>query len=440
MENELFPFQQIGADFLASKKRALLGDEMGLGKTVQAIAAINKLKAKKVLIVCPAGLKLNWERECQKWLASKLQIQVVNGRKDNIRMYADVVIINYDILIHKAMFQQIIKRQFAVGIFDEAHYIKNRSSKRTKAVLYRGAIASRCVHKWFLTGTPILNRPVELYPILKACAPELIAPYNTFTSYARHFCNAYFDGFQFVTKGASNLEELNRRINSGFMLRRLKENVLKELPDKTYQLINIEPKNNSIKKKLQEEFDWSRKHAKYQDVGADAAEIAILRHELAREKVDFAISHIKDLLENVDKLVVFAYHKDVIQRLAGELVGYGVVCITGSTPSTLRQQYVDEFQNNKHIRLFIGQIQAAGTGLTLTASSNVVFVESSWVPGEINQAVDRCHRIGQKDCVNVQFLVMSESLEEHMLRTVIDKRKTIEEAIEDRSGISYLFT
>lgn len=432
MADELRPFQKTGSAFLQARKAALLADEMGLGKTVQAIDAINAIGAKKILVLCPAVAKLNWKREMEKWLTAPLKIQVLSGRKDSIRRDTDVVIVNYDLLTSIDIFREIIALQFAVGVFDEAHYLKSRTAKRTKAVLMRGSIASRCVYKWFLTGTPVLNRPVELYPILKAAAPQVIAPYDDFDSFARRFCDAWWDGFQLVSKGASNVDDLATRLNSGFMLRRLKKDVLKELPDKIYQIVSIPPKDKETKALAAKEFNWSKSEARYGMGSAnDGAEIAVIRHQLALSKVSTALEHIEDMLVEKDKVIVFAYHKDVIAALEVGLKEYGVVTVTGDTSSAMRFENQNRFQNEKGVRVFLGQIEAAGTNLTLTAASLVIFVESSWVPGHIDQAADRAHRYGQKNSVLIQFLVIAESVEEHMLRTVIDKKATIDAIVND---------
>lgn len=432
----MYEFQDIGVSFLRTHKSALLADEPGLGKTIQAIRAVNELCAKKVLVVCPAVVKLNWERELQKWLNPKLKIQVLNGRKDKILPTSQVVVLNYDLLISPSIFVQLIRSAFSVGIFDESHYLKSRTAKRTKAVLLQGGVASRCVYRWFLTGTPVLNRPVELYPVLKACAPtDVLAPYLTFDSFARRFCGAYWDGFQLVATGATHMDELNVRL-SKFMLRRLKKDHLKELPDKQYQLIAIPPSDAKTKALVKREFTFSQGDARKVAVGVGGAELAVMRHELALSKVDTCVEHIKSVLEEKEKVVVFAYHKGVIAALKNALSIYGTAVITGDTSPMQRQDFIDEFQHNKVVRVFIGQIQAAGIGITLTAASHVIFVETDWVPGVVDQAIDRCHRIGQKDSVMVQFLVIQDSLEEYIVRTMIDKKENIQRIVDQDPEVS----
>jgi SWI/SNF-related matrix-associated actin-dependent regulator 1 of chromatin subfamily A len=443
--NKLYTFQIDGIDFLAEHKSALLADEQGLGKTIQAIVAIDKVGSRTALIVCKAGLKLNWQIELERWLEKRgRRIFVVNGTKSRIPDKADIVIVNYDLLaISDGVYKQVVSRKWCVGVFDEAHFLKGRTSKRTKAILLRNGIASRCEFKWFMTGTPVLNRPEELYPILKAAAPGVIAPHTTFDAFARYFCNAWWDGFQLVTSGSSHEAELNKRLSSGFMLRRLKKDVLKELPDKSYQLIAMPPANAEIKKLVAKEFNWVKEDAEKINGVSSGNDISILRHELARSKVKAAVAHIEDLLQENEKIVVFCYHRDVIRELF-DLLPFPSLCITGDTPLATRQEFVSKFQNDSNYRVFIGQIQAAGDGITLTAASTVVFVESSWVPGEIDQATDRLHRIGQKSAVLVQFLVIEDSLEQHMLRTVIDKKQTIKEIVDgdntESAAVDALFT
>ena len=444
--NEFLPYQVDGIDFLSSRNHAMLCDEMGLGKTIQAIGAINTLRARKVLVVCPATLKLNWKRELEKWLDRPLSIQVVSKTNAIVDPAADVVIVNYDLLTYGAqtllqalshqkspncrstsglILTQLLRREWAVGIFDESHYLKNMDSLRTKAVLHRNRLASRCVYKWFLTGTPILNRPSELYPIFKSVFPNVIEPFTTYTSYAKQFCGAYFNGYKLWDRGASNIPELCRRSKRAvIMLRRLKEDVLPELPDKQYQLVPLLDRDNSAAVPLiNESLSWQIK-LKRQDIGGELGEIAELRHRIAKAKLPLCIEHINCLLETKEKIVVFAYHKDVIDSLE-EAFKKSCVRLDGSTGQKERQEAVDKFQSDAKTRIFIGQIQAASVGITLTAASTVVFVESSWVPGEIAQAVDRCHRIGQKNMVLAQFLIIADTIEEHMLATVIDKLKTI---------------
>lgn len=432
--NELLPYQRDGVEFLTTRQHAMLCDEMGLGKTIQAIAAINKLGARKVLIVCPATLKLNWYKELDKWLEKTRVIQVLYQTKCIIDPGTDIVIVNYDLISHGShghaapglIAKQILDREWAVGIFDECHYLKNMASLRSKVILQKNKVASRCIYKWFLTGTPVLNRPSELYPIFKAVFPDVIWPYVLYTRYVRHFCGGYFDGYKLCDKGASNIEELARRIKrSGIMLRRLKADVLASLPEKQYQLIPVASKDTfGLSGLISKTISWRNRIIKHQKLEGDLGEIAEVRHRFAQLKLPYCIDHLHGLLENINKVVVFAYHTDIIDKLHQEFGEISVV-LDGRTSQTAREEAVKKFQEDPTCRVFIGQIQAAGVGITLTAASTVVFIESSWVPGEVEQAIDRCHRIGQKDSVLAQFLIVDDSIEEHMLATIIRKLKTI---------------
>ena len=438
---ELYPFQKEGVKFLTSRRSALLADVPGLGKTVQALKAVERINAQKVLVVCPAIVKLNWEREIRTWLKNPGKIQIIQKRSDSPDPTARFIIINYDLLISPSIFKTLIRMSFGVGIFDESHFLKNRTAKRTKAVLLRGGVASRCAYKYFLTGTPVLNRPVELYPVLKAAAPHIIEPYTSFDSFARRYCGAYWDGFQLVATGATNMDELCAKLSGGpnaFMLRRRKEEVLKDLPAKQYQMISLPAADAKTKEIVKKEFTFSRDDARAVDISG-TAEISILRHQLALSKLPMCIEHIKEVLESEPKVVVFAYHRDVIEKLWSSLLEYIPCVITGATSALKRQDAINAFQTEPLCRVFIGQIQAAGVGITLTAASTVIFVESSWVPGEIEQAVDRCHRIGQKDSVLAQFLVIKDSLEEFMIKTIIEKREVIERIVDQDPSVAEMF-
>lgn len=427
----LYPFQIIGVEFLASRKRALLADEQGLGKTVQAIVAAKQLKALKILVVCPATVKYVWAREFEDFGTSKSDIQVVEGTFARIKDTA-ITIVNYDLLISPVVYEQVVSRIYSVGIWDEAHYLKGKDSKRTGAILLRGGIASRCYFKWFLTGTPVLNRPVELYPILKSVAPEILKPYSSFTSFAHRYCGAYFDGYELNTRGHSNIDELNNNLTqSGFMLRRLKSEVLHELPEKRYQIIPI-GKEGIKETRLFRFHKHDARNAKPESM--DGADLATERHELALAKIPKTVDHVRSLLESEEKIVLFAYHRDVLEKLAECLKEYNPVLLYGGIHAKTKDDLIANFRNNPECRIFLGQINAAGVGITLIEARTAVFAEISWTPGEIFQAVDRLHRIGQKEKVLIQFIVWENTLEEFMLRKVIDKKDIVEAIIEQKKG------
>lgn len=431
---ELYPFQVEGTEFLKNRKVALLADDMGLGKTAQAIHAVKALKALRVLVVCPASVKYNWRSEFKLWGINDRTFQIVEGRFAEIDSKANVIIINYDLIHSPRIYHQLIDLTFGVGIFDESHYMKGRNSKRTKAVLLRGGIASRCVYKWFLTGTPVLNRPIELYPLLKATKPDAIYPFTSYSAYAKRYCGGYFDGYQYNDRGASHVDELAKRLkDSGFMLRRLKSEVLKDLPPKVFQVLPVHLEDRKFYEKRNFTFKKGEvKRLKLADIaGGDLGEIAKLRHQLAVDKFPTIRDHLKDLFEIKEKVVVFCHHRAMISMLAEEFKNKRPAIVQGGIDAQEKFLEVQRFQTDKSCRLFIGQTQAAGVGLTLTASDIAVFAEIDWVPGNIFQAVDRIHRIGQDRGVLIQFFVIEDSLEDYMLQQVVFKKDTIEKLIGD---------
>lgn len=403
----LKPYQVTGAHFLASNTGAILADEMGLGKTAQAIEAVKQVGG-KVLIVCPASLKLNWRDEIMAWGLPEPFV-VFSG---NIEP-ADITIINYDILKKNKKF--LINQEFSVIVFDEAHYLKNPLTNRTKA-----AMALTAKHRWMLTGTPILNRPIELWPLLFLCDPATWANKRKFID---RYCDPKIistNGFKhWDINGASNIEELADRL-APMMLRRMKMDVLDDLPEKTRQVIVFPPNSRGVKDAIKIEREAASKLKGAEYLGA----IASARRMLGEAKIEASLEHIKNVLEETKKVVVFAHHKVVINRLFMGLSAYGPVMITGETSSVERHRVVERFQK-QDARVFIGNLQAAGTGLTLTAASVAVFVEQDWTPGILAQAEDRIHRIGQKAHALIQYLVFDGSLDANMAKTVAKKEATI---------------
>lgn len=439
---KLYPFQEMGVSWLKGRKTALLADEMGLGKTVQAIVAARECSgdasAQHALIVCPASLKYVWERMIKTWDNPGAIVQIVSSGKDRI-YFARWTIINYDLLLKKEIFMQLLNRKFNFGIFDEAHYLKNTESKRTKLVLLRGGLASRCNHIWFLTGTPILNRPIELWPILKAAAPEVIHPFTNYIGYAKYFCGGYYDGISFNDRGSSHVDELNGRLTkSGFMLRRLKSAVLTELPDKTFEIIPVD-----VAHKPGFEFLWQKDdvtktnfgdYFNKDDPGA-LGQVAEARRYIGLEKIKTVVPHIKALLLEKEKVVVFAHHREVVDILMKELADYNPVKIMGGMSAKDKNDSEYTFQHSRDCRVFIGNILAAGVGITLTASDTAVFAELDWVPGNLIQASDRIHRIGQKNACLIQMFVTRDSIEEYMLRRLVEKKDVCERVLKSEDDI-----
>lgn len=443
---DYFGFQKAGIAFTLRTPNVLVADEMGLGKTIQAIGLINAVpEIAKVLVICPATLKVNWQREMQKWLVRPLQVVIASAQFLPPRDFADVVIVNYDVLYkHEAALRA---EPWDLVIVDECHFVKNPKARRSQQV-YGLPTKRNC----WMTGTPIVNRPVELWPIIHHLDPQT---WRSFWGYAKRYCGAYNSGFGWDLSGASNLEELQERLRSTIMVRRLKKDVLTDLPAKMRQVIEL-PANGLAGVVEEERQTWERHQdtvealqaavelAKASEdpedyrraveslrAGAREAftEISRVRHETALAKVPYVIEHLKAALEDGRKVVCFAHHHDVIDALTQEF-GAQAVVITGETPQAERMVQVDAFQQNPEVRLFIGSLTAAGVGITLTASAHVVFAELDWVPGNMTQAEDRLHRIGQRESVLVQHLVLEGSLDATMARTLIEKQEIIEKALD----------
>ena len=454
---EFFPYQRAGIHFALNNKQTLIADEMGLGKTIQAIGVVNAADdINSVLVICPASLKVNWQREFEAWCTKKIHVGIATGKQFPDSGH-NVVVINYE---NVARHRQLIdSRKWNLLVCDESHYLKNPKSGRTHAVLgYKTQPAISADYRIFLTGTPILNRPIELWPLCRALDPKGLG--SNYSVFAKKYCAGRETRFGFDVSGASNLNELQLRMRSRFMIRRQKADVLRELPVKVRQVLSLEVPDQDIQSVIdrQKELyvtmekerkmvgitkppaqsteeansDYNERVAKLRaNFNAHFSEMSKLRHDLAVVKIPLVIAHIKSLLEEseIPKVVVFGHHVDVVEQVA-EAFGDAAVSITGKTSLSARQSAVDRFQNDPTLKVFVGNIKAAGVGLTLTASSHVVMAELDWVPGNVTQAEDRCHRIGQKDSVFVQHLVFDNSLDAHLAQVICKKQKVIDKALD----------
>lgn len=456
---ELLPFQKEGVAWLKGRPTALLADAMGLGKTIQAIGLINVTPdISRILIVCPASLKLNWENELNKWCIHPFVYQVIMPGSAWVQE-ANVTIINYE---QVGKFRRDIDRVgWDLLICDESHYLKNGKSQRTQNVVGKWdanpslrVFPIKAKQRIFMTGTPILNRPKELWTTVRAL--DVTGLGNDWLHFHTRYCGAYKDVHGWQLDGASNLEELNQRLRSGIMLRRRKEDVLPELPPKRRQIILLEPVTNAAKLALKNEKALIETAEKMEALRAEVealsvnkaddaykkavqkleacegvafSETAKLRHETALAKVFTAMECLINVLESEEKIVVFAHHHDVIDLLVKGLAEQGVVTFDGRVADVRKRQLaVDAFQTDPKVRVIVGSIGAMGSGWTLTAASYVAFVELDWVPGNLNQAEDRLHRIGQKQSILVQHLMLNGSFDAHMAKVVMAKQKVIERA------------
>lgn len=432
------PFQLAGIAYALSRPATLIADEMGLGKTIQAIGVINAASdIRSAVVVCPAAVKLNWARELERWLTRPLTVGII--RAGQPIPATDILIVNWELL------DRLPDRTWDLVILDEAQYAKNPKAKRTQLAL---ALHGR--RKLALTGTPILNRPIELWPLLHAWLP---GEFRSWYGYVTRYCAGYQGPYGWDVSGASNLSELQERLRATIMVRRRKADVLSELPPKRRQIVELEA--NGLRPLVEAEQEAFAAHedelaelrakadlayAEGDEAAYRAAverlreaarvafeELSRRRHELALAKLPSAIAHVTDAIES-GPVVAFAHHRDVAEQLAAALPRS--VLVTGDTPEQARQAAVDAFQAGE-ADAFVGTIGAAGVGITLTRASHVVFAELDWVPARISQAEDRCHRIGQAGSVLVQHLVVDGSLDARLAKIIVAKQTVIDAALDD---------
>lgn len=430
----LYPFQLEGVKFLEARNgNGLIGDEMGLGKTIQTLGWL-KLhpEARPAVIVVPASLKINWQREAEKWVGKDCKLTILSGRAPDKKALkgSEIFIINYDILMYWVDTLKTILPK--VMVCDEAHYCKDSGAKRTKAVKELGKAVE---HTIFLTGTPIINRPVEFFTILNMLAPT---EFNSWKRYTQRYCDAKHNGFGWDVSGASNTAELFEKVNNKIMVRRKKEDVLKDLPTKQRFVVPLEITNRKIYNSADNDLvSWIKetfgnRKASAAEQAEALARFSYLKQLAADGKREFIISWVKNCLDANGKLVLFAVHHTMIDFLVEELRHYNPAVVDGRVSIEKRQDEVDRFQNDPNCRIFIGNIKAAGVGLTLTAASNSVFVELGWTPGEHSQAEDRIHRIGQDNKVFAYYLIAANTIEEEIAQLLDSKMDVLTKVLDGK--------
>lgn len=430
-EETPLPFQYPAAQFVLERNRAYLAADPGLGKTIIAIMACNALWHQDnkwgFVYVCPPFLTRNVREEFVKWARFPEQA--------NLFIIPDSMLTKDKMMNQVSRFMERESTKFML-IVDEAHRFKNETSQRTKAIFGQRIVGEG--NTWmpglmqtfervlFLSGTPMPNRPMELWPILNIAAPETIDFMNRF-QYGKKYCAGFENEFGWDFSGASNVPELAKKVKEKFMLRLKKEDVM-DLPPKLEEMIVL---GDDMGARVGEmDSAMLRAHSpedlmqgKFANEVDGELHMATYRKMLGKEKVPCAVEFINSLLIDTDEsLLVFAYHTDVIDALEANLRKHNPLVIMGSTPMPERHKRVREFQQGES-RLFIGNYHAAGVGLTLTRATRVIFVEFDWVPATNDQASDRAHRIGQNDSVTVQYLVFRNSLDKAVLETVFRKKK-----------------
>lgn len=425
-----FKHQEDGIKFLMKNKKCILADDMGLGKTYQSIVAALESGAERVLIICPSSLKINWMREVQNFCDD---VSIITGSYWNPARFT---IINYDILKNfhtvkeknKEYEEWELRREIAdfnpdLLILDEAHYVKNHKSKRG-AILKDLSKNFSCERVWLLTGTPIANRPMDYYNLLSIIDSPIT---NNWVHYAKTYCEGkrFRKGgkYVWVTKGASNLDELASKTKRT-ILRRKKEDVL-DLPEKLITPVYLELENVDGYKSVWEDYLAKRKlEGKKGNPARDLVEMTLLRTFIAMETVPYSIEKAEEALELNKKVIIFCNFNDEMDAFNRHF-GNKAVCVRGGMTDKQKQLSVDRFQEDDSCKVFVGQIKAAGVGLTLTKAEIVIMNSLDWVPGNHEQAEDRAYRIGQKETVNIYYMLMDDTIDTLVWDILNEKKKII---------------
>uniref|UniRef100_A0A667YDG0 SWI/SNF-related matrix-associated actin-dependent regulator of chromatin subfamily A-like protein 1 n=1 Tax=Myripristis murdjan TaxID=586833 RepID=A0A667YDG0_9TELE len=434
LTRSLMPFQREGVNFAVFKEgRLLLADDMGLGKTVQAICiAAYYRKEWPLLVVAPSSVRFTWAEAFRRWLPSVSpdSINVVVKAKDNMRSGL-VNIISYDLL--GRMDKQQLASPFNVLIMDESHFLKNIKTARCKAALPLLKAARRVI---LLSGTPAMSRPSELYTQILAVRPTLFPRFHEF---GLRYCDAKQLTWGWDYSGSSNLGELKLLLEECLMLRRLKSDVLSQLPSKQRKVVTvtIDGVNARIKAALSVA---AKELAKGHNNKMREKEVLLIYYShTAEAKTQAIMEYITDMLEcGREKFLVFAHHKLVLDHITNELGNKNIsyIRIDGATPSAERQQLCDKFQHSTRSCVAVLSITAANMGLTLHSADLVVFAELFWNPGVLIQAEDRVHRIGQTSNVDIHYLVAKGTADDYLWPMIQDKMNVLEQVGLSESNLS----
>ena len=416
---------------LVENKKFILADDMGLGKTTSTIIAALESGAKKILIICPATLKINWKREIENY--TNRSIYIAEGK--NFSTEHDFVIINYDILknfhdIKKKNDSEIFRANFDLVVVDEAHYIKNAQAQRTKLI---NDIVKKVDRLWLLTGTPMTSRPIDYYNLLNLVDSPVA---KNWMAYVIRYCSGY--QFKVGAKkvwnvmGASNLEELRERTSST-ILRRLKEDVL-DLPEKIITPVYLRLKSKNYEELMGEYYNWYEKNPEEsKSITVQFTKLTKVRQVIADEKISQTIEIAENIIEQGKKVLVFCNFTDSLNKII-EHFGKIAVKVDGSMSKLERQISVDNFQENEKIKILVGNIKAAGVGLTLTAAEAVIMNDLSFLPSDHSQAEDRAYRYGQKNNVLVYYPIYENTIEAIIYDILNNKKQIIATVMGDNTN------
>jgi SWI/SNF-related matrix-associated actin-dependent regulator 1 of chromatin subfamily A len=423
--------QKVAIEKLLANNKFILADDMGLGKTTAAVIASMESGAKKVLIVCPASLKINWDREIKNYTDRK--VLIVEGRKWGSTF--DYYIINYDILknYHTTEksedsddYKLLVNEKFDLAIVDEAHYVSNSTANRTRLL---NDVLETIPRVWLLTGTPMTSRPINYFNLLKIVDSPLTLNWQ---SYVRRYCK----GYQFTvgnrkvwnTSGASNLDELRERTKS-YVLRRMKTDIL-DLPEKIVTPVFVELSSKMYDEELEEFTRISNDNKDKETLSVTLNRLMKIRQLIAYEKIPYTCEIIDKCLDQGKKVIVFTNFTMSLDMLHEKYKKNSVI-LNGSMSKEKKQESVDRFQNEDKIKIFISNIIAGGVGITLTAGEVVVMNDLSFVPAHHSQAEDRAYRYGQQNSVLVYYPVFENTVEKIIYNILQKKKNVIDQVMGD---------
>lgn len=450
---ELRPYQKTGVAYLRSHPQAILADEMGTGKTLQALSAVAVTGKWPALVICPASLRINWQRETERFFPGKRAAVIGLGTSAKraaeiaAAATADVAIINYDILkkCAPALAAAGILDRARSLVADEAHYIKDLKSQRGRALLdLSSGIRDRDGLVILATGTPVINRPKDLIATLRLAGK--LGQFGGWKGFVTRYCDGHETRFGWDIDGASDLPELERKLRATCYIRRTKDQVLQDLPEKQRSAVFVSLDGDDKREYAlgeKELADWVRGDGAKEitdiagNAGGNGAEIlrriSILRQAVGHAKIEQAAEITGNILDGGQKAIVFAIHKEVQDALFQKLSeGHKAVRLTGEMGAEERQAAVDAFQGGKADVIVCSQ-KAGGVGLTLTAASNVVFAEYDWTAASHDQAEDRAHRIGQKNAVNVWYVHAKDTIDDAMATIIAEKREIARQVTGDKA-------
>lgn len=496
------PYQCVGIVYAANRPGVLIGDEPGLGKTIQAIGVFNvDPTIQRVLVICPASLRNVWRDHFERWTVRQVSIYVARNAKEPIPEHANVVIFGFQAAVTRkgeetpAAYADAMKRQWDLLVVDEGHFLKNPEAKRTQAILgvekydkakreviqVKEGLAHRARRKVFLTGTPLPNRPLEMWPLLHTLAPQ---EFRSWGEYAYRYTNVETTRFGTTFKGSRNEAELNERMRRHVMIRRLKIDVLKDLPPKQRVIVPFDPEiGRAVMRRLAEgeyakmlEREARRGISSEDELLMDPEELlerwmselkeaaaqmrgknldlsgaadamgpkakiafsimAAMRRDLAVAKIPSLIDYVSGILEEKPKVVIMAHHREVQDALVSALVKHlgsadAVVLHRGGMADKDKSESERRFQTDPNVRVFVGSIMASGVGITLTAADQLVMAEVDWVPANNAQAEDRIHRIGQTLPATIHYPLVDGSIEAKLIRTCVEKLNIADRILDD---------